>query len=261
MYPHHQDTIAKVTERFQKQDEVLGLIIGGSIAHGFAREDSDVDIMIIISEEDYQNRSKTGDILYFDKEDCTYEAGYIDGKYLSVEFLKKVAASGSEPARFAFEGAILVFSKVNGLDQLLKSITTYPVESKKERIQRFYAQFEAWRWYCDEALKHDNKYLLNLSISNLILFGGRLILAHNETLYPYHKWFLKVLQNVKHKPENMMAYIANLLETQSRDDIDAFYECITGFTPWEISEINWGAHFAMDCELTWMNDKVPIADI
>src|SRR4051812_17877591 len=91
MYKQHQETIKNITERFQKMDDVLGLLISGSIAHGFAREDSDVDIMIVVSDEDYNSRLKTGNMHYFDKLDCAYEDGYVDGKYISMEFLKKVA--------------------------------------------------------------------------------------------------------------------------------------------------------------------------
>jgi hypothetical protein len=261
MYKHHKDTIENITYKLMKQEEVLAVIIGGSIAHRFERETSDVDIMIVVSDEDYSCRTKSGQIHYFEKESCTYEAGYIDGKYISIEFMKKVALSGSEPARFAFEGAWAAYSKIHDLNEILQQIVRYPTERQKRNICRFYAQFEAWKWYCEEAIKKDNLYLLNHSVSNLILFAGRLILAHNQVLYPYHKWFLKVLSNVNDKPIDLITCIDTLLKTPNRESIEAFYQNIKTFRNWEVSEVNWPSMFMEDSELNWLNGSTPICDI
>ncbi len=261
MFENHEETIRNVTRRFKEQKDVIALIVGGSVAHGFAGEKSDVDIMILVSDEDYKNRMETGNVTYHDTEDCTYDEGYIDGKYVSVEFLKMVAEKGSEPARFAFQDAVICFSKTDGLEELLESITKYPAEHKDERIRRFYAQFEAWNWYCNEAVKRDNRYLLDRSVSNIVLFGGRMILAHNEKLYPYHKWFLRVLQNADRKPHDLIDKINDLLEYKTQEKIEAFHKCIVEFNDWELPQIHWPTQFMMDSELNWLDGYVPIADI
>ena len=56
MHPHHTQSIQRVTEYFQRDPEVLALFLGGSIAHGFETETSDIDIMIFVSDEDYKKR-------------------------------------------------------------------------------------------------------------------------------------------------------------------------------------------------------------
>lgn len=184
MYKHHEMTIKNVVKRFKKDEKVLALIVGGSIAHGYERENSDIDIFIVVSQEEYEHRIKTGTAHYFDQEDCTYEEGYIDGKYISMAFLKKVSKHGSDAARYAFKNGIICFSKIDDLQSILDAITKFPNEKRADVIKRFYSQFEAWTWYCYEGLKLKNDYLLNHSISNMILFGGRLILAYNKELYP-----------------------------------------------------------------------------
>ena len=200
MYPHHSQTIQNVTEYFQRDPEVQALLLSGSIAHGFQSSTSDVDIMIFVSDEDHQKRYQSGQLHFFNMDLCTYEGGYVDGKYLSLSFVKQVLEKGSEPARFAFEGSRILLSRVPGFEEEVCRIPTYPIVEKAKRIKRFYAQFEAWHWYCGEALKQGNSYLLGTAVSKLILFAGRLILAHNEMLYPYHKWFLRVLENAPDKP-------------------------------------------------------------
>src|SRR6185436_2006875 len=122
MYPHHTQSIQNVTEYFQRDPEVLALLLGGSIAHGFETPTSDVDIMILVSDEDHKKRLETNQLHFFNLELCTYQGGYVDGKYTSLSFLAQVAEKGSEPARFAFSGSQILFSKVDGLaEQLCKA--------------------------------------------------------------------------------------------------------------------------------------------
>lgn len=261
MYKHHEESIKIITDKLKNDENILAVLVGGSIAHGCELEDSDIDLMIVISSQEYQNRLKEGTLSFFDKESCTYGAGYIEGKYISVDFIKAVAEKGSEAWRYAFTSALIAYSKIDGLDQLINEAQRYPSEYREDRIKRFYAQFQAWKWYCDEALKRNNKYLLNYSISNLVLFGGRLILAFNETLYPYHKWFLKVLDNVRNKPDNILGNIESVLNTQGKEEIERFYNCINEFIQWDTSGDWWPNVFAQDSELTWLKGNTPIAEL
>jgi len=208
MLPHHEQAIANVTGYFEREPGVLALVLGGSIAHGFATPVSDVDVMIVVSDDEYAQRSASGQVHFFNRELCAYPEGYVDGKYVGPGFLELARARGTEPARFAFQDARVLFSRVDGLPELVAEIARYPVAEKAARLERFYAQFVAWSWYVSEAIKHANPYLLSLSASKQALFGGRLILAHNERLYPYHKWFLRVLEQAPDKPAGLVAQIA-----------------------------------------------------
>ncbi|HEY3477109.1 MAG TPA: nucleotidyltransferase domain-containing protein [Anaerolineales bacterium] len=261
MYPHHSQSIQNVKSHFQRDPEVQALLLSGSIAHGFQSSASDIDIMIFVSEEDHQKRLRTEKIHFFNRDLCTYEGGYVDGKYLSLSFVKQVLEKGSEPARFAFEGSQVLFSRVDGFAEDVCKVAAYPVLEKAERIKRFYAQFEAWHWYCGEALSKGNQYLLGTSVSKLILFGGRLILAHNEMLYPYHKWFLKVLENAQEKPSDLMACIQNLAASPTADHIEVFYEKVKTFRPWSGEPYNWPVQFMLDSELNWLSGATPVDDL
>jgi hypothetical protein len=220
-----------VKEYFQGDPEVQALLLSGSIAHGFQSPASDVDIMIFVSEESYQKRSQTGQTHFFNTDLYTYEGGYVDGKYLSLNFVKQVLEKGSDPARFAFEGSQVLISRVDGFAEDVCRIAKYPVTEKAERIKRFYAQFEAWHWYCGEALAKGNQYLLGTSVGKLILFGGRLILTHNEILYPYHKWFLKVVEEAKEKPSDLMTCIQTLTDSPTAENVESFIGKVKASSP------------------------------
>jgi predicted nucleotidyltransferase len=262
MHTHHTRSIQNVTEYFQRDPEVLALLLGGSIAHGFETPTSDVDIMIFLSDKDYKKRFAENRIHFFNMELITYEGGYVDGKYSTQTFVKQVIEKGSEPARFAFAGSQILFSKIDGFEEDIRKAAQYPLVDKAERIKRFYAQFEAWHWYCTEAIRLKNQYLLGTSVSKFVLFSGRLILAHNELLYPYHKWFLRVLEEAKNKPADLMNHIHSLNESPTTENIDALYESIKGFNEWiGDSSFSWPVQFMLDSEINWMDGKTPVDDL
>jgi predicted nucleotidyltransferase len=261
MYPHHTQSIQNVTEYFQRDPEVLALLLGGSIAHGFETPSSDVDLMIFVSDEDHAKRFAENRIHFFNMELAAYEGSYVDGKYSTHTLVKHVIGKGSEPARFAFAGAKVLFSKIDGFEEDVRKAAKYPTANRDERIRRFYAQFEAWHWYCGESLRLDNPYLLGTSVSKFILFSGRLILAHNELLYPYHKWFLRVLENAKDKPAGLMESIQRLHKASTTENIEALYEIVKGFHPWIEGDFNWPTQFLLDSELNWTDGKTPVDDL
>ena len=63
-----------------------------------------------------------------------------------MEYITKVVEYGSEPARFAFKDAVVIYSKIEGLEQLIQESSRYPVKMKHENIHKFYAQFETSDW-------------------------------------------------------------------------------------------------------------------
>lgn len=261
MSPHQRETIERTQAHFAASPEVVALLLGGSIAHGFCTPASDVDVMIVVSDAEHRVRLAAGRTCFFSRELCTYPEGYVDGKYISEAFLREVSAKGSEPARFAFKDAQVLFSRRPGLAPLLAEVALYPAAEKSSRIRRFQAQFEAWTWYCGEALKRSNLPLLRTAVSKLTLFGGRIVLAHNELLYPYHKWFLRVLAEAPEKPEGLLAQIESLAAEPTAGKVEAFGQTIRNFRPWKISHATWPAQFMEDSELNWLKHPTPVDDL
>lgn len=260
MYSHHMNAIKDATEKLKAQDEVLGVIVGGSVVHGYAIEDSDVDILIVYSDDEYNRRVTAGDLAYFETDSTHYEGGYIDGRATSVSFIKKVAEFGSEPAKYAFKDAMVTFDRAGGLEELVHAAALYPKQRKKENIEKFYAQFQTWRWYFYEALKRGNRYLMDVSVTKYVLFAGRLILAYNETLYPYHKWFLRELDGVKLKPDGLLLCINANIEQKKPEHVEKLYNLITSFTQWPNSK-PWSERFMFDSEFAWLDGRASISDL
>jgi len=109
MKQHHKEAIEKLVESIKQDKRFLALIIGGSVAKGMEREDSDIDVVLVATDEEFKKRKKNNMFLYYTKDVCDYPEGYIDGKVVDLHFLQTVAERGSEPARDAFRDAWIAY--------------------------------------------------------------------------------------------------------------------------------------------------------
>lgn len=260
MYSHHQAVIDKLTARFQPDARFLGLIIGGSVAKGWAAESSDVDIMLVATDEEYARRAPTNDLLYFATDVCDYPGGYVDGKIIDIGYLQDAADRGSEPTRSAFRGAFLAYSHLPALADMIQQIPVYPEHEREAKIRAFYCQVMLLTWYVGEAEKRADTYLLTHTASELVFFASRLLLAHNRILYPYHKWMMYVLRPVEDKPADFMMLAETLLQHPSKANAQAVCDSIIQFLGWTITMQEAGADFMKTREWNWRNGNTPLQD-
>lgn len=232
VFEHHQAAIEAATKELSTWDEVLGVIIYGSVAHGFALENSDVDIKIVCTDDFFTAKEHMGNVSYFDRDATPYEGGYVDGEFITPMHIERIAADGSESARFDFQDAIVTFDRQGGLEDLVRGAARYPVVQKRRKMVRFYAQFSAWKAHYYEALRRDNHYLAHLSALQFALYAGRLFLAYNETLFPGHKWFLQVLSGVPQKPAGLMRCLNTLVDQKRAEDVERLYNMVSDFACW-----------------------------
>ena len=260
MKAHHKEAIERLSESLKQNENYLAVIITGSVAKGEERDDSDIDFILVVTDEEYEKRKKRNRFLYFDTQYCDYPGGYVDGKIVNLEFLKLVAERGTEPARDAFRDSWIAFSKIPELENILESIPVFQKSEKAEKIQKFLAQFEIAKWYIGEAVRRNDKYLLIRTMTDLVLFGGRLILAYNEILYPFHKLFMNALKKAPEKPDNLLELINTLLDEPSIENAQAFYDCIKNFRNWKLRLIP-SIQYMLDTELAWVDGKPYVGDL
>lgn len=263
LLPHHAETVAALTRQMAEDPDVHALVLGGSLAHGFAREDADVDVTILVSSEEYERRAAGGLLHYNDRSVVTYEGGYVDGKYVDLAFLRRVAEHGSDPARWAYDGAQILFSRDPALAGVLESITRFPVEQQAARREKFAAQLLAWRWFYSQSVEKESAYLRVLAQQKLVLFVCRLVLNENATLYPFHKWMLRVTEGVENRPADLMERIDEVLERPSQEKVDALVSDVLAFYGIDEAETTrvWPTRFMKDTELHWLTGHPPVDDL
>ncbi|MEQ9299020.1 MAG: nucleotidyltransferase domain-containing protein [Cyclobacteriaceae bacterium] len=258
--PHHQRAIDNLVSAYEKDPRFQGIIIGGSVAKGCARKDSDIDFMIIATDEEFSKRQETGD-LFINRTDLTdYKGGFVDGKIVDMTYLHMVVEKGNEPTRAAFDGAFSAFSKVEELDHLIASITKYPEELRAEKLKKFYAMSFIQNWLMGEAERHDNLYTRSRAASQLVLFTGRLILAYSRVFFPYHKWFYEYLGRCPEKPEGLIDKMNRVLGTPNVENAEDLFQNVKDFQDWGVSDIEAFRWFMEDVEWGWMVDKASLED-
>ena len=260
MEEQHKRVIQRLVEQFKDDPRFPALIISGSVAKGRARKDSDIDIVLVASEEEFARREPTQDFWYLNRDICDYPGGYVEGKVINMQFLIDAAERGSEPARAAFVGAFVAYSRIPELESLLQRIPVYQEQEQREKIEAFYSQVLLLNWLVGEAERRNDSYLLTHAVSNLVLFGGRLILAHNRILYPYHKWFVYEVRRAEKKPAHFVELIEKLLEHPGKENAQAFSESISSFHDWGVTYAQAVVRFMKDSEWNWRTGQAPLQD-
>lgn len=256
--PHHRRFIARVTERFEADPAIEALLIAGSVAHGLARPDSDLDVLLVVGEDEMERRLAAHETTLFDAGAADYDGGYLDGKYISRSFVTEVAERGSEPARWAFADAIVAFSRTPGLEELVRAAGAYPEAEREQKLRDFLGHATLMAWFQGEAEKRDDAYLAAYASSRLALFAGRAVLAHNRMLYPFHKWFMTILERAPERPADLPAQLSALLAEPTKTRADAIVESVHAAVGVEVPIGEAVSRFTERTEWNWRHGPPPL---
>jgi len=258
---HHREAVDAVVADVRDREEFLACVLTGSVARGWERPDSDVDFVIVATDEEYDRRRADWNLQYYREDVSDRDGVYADGKIVTHAFLEEVAENGSEPARSAFVDASVEWTNDSAIAETIADIPVYPEEERIERIETFYSQMQAYRWFVDEAAARDNPYLRSYAATQLALFGGRLLLANDRTLFPYHKWLSRELREIDATPEGVVDRMEALVEEQTPEAAAAFVEPIEQFRDWETPEAGWPVRFMLDREWQWRRGEPGLEEL
>lgn len=247
--------------RFSSEPGFLADLLVGSIAHGYSKPTSDIDIILVATDAEFAQRSIQNKLAFSIWDICDYEGGYVDCKVTSLPFLETVRKKGSDPARYAFKDARVLFSRIPELQNQLNDLTNYPLGEKSARRHRFLSQLLAWKWYLSQGLDKSSKYLITLSVQKITLFVCRIVLNENEKLFPYHKWLLAETERAPNKPKDLMVRLTQLMETPTFSIAQEISDVV--FSSYGLSEkdVDWPNQFMADSELNWIDHEAPIEDV
>jgi predicted nucleotidyltransferase len=258
---HHQKSIEQLINWLKDDPVFLAIIIAGSIAKGVARDDSDIDCYLVVTDQEFARRKKHNELFYYNDTVCNYPDGYVDGKIINVSFLESAVKQGSEPTRASFLGAIVVLSRIEGMEALIKQISIYPEMNREKNMVDFYAQLLLYgNYFAIKAIEQDNPYLLSQSLSNIVLFASRLILAYNRILFPCHKSLMRTIKDAPDKPAEYDQLVKELLGSPTKERITNFVELISSFQNWGLSSDQAVSLFIENNEWNWIDALPPLQD-
>lgn len=258
---HHSQAIEKLIAEYENDERFLATIIGGSVAKGCARPDSDVDFMIVAEKSEFENRKSSGELFINRTDLCDYPGGFVDGKIVDLSYIEQVAERGNEPSRAAFDGAFIAYSHIEDLSKLLDMITVYPESNYQHRLKSFYSMAFIQNWLMGEAERHNNLYTKTRAASQLALFAGRLILTHNRVLFPYHKWFIEYIKRCEEKPLNFLQQIESLLISPNLANANALFENLRMYHDWQVTDHQAYLWFMTEVEQSWILGDTSLEDM
>ncbi|EDY84271.1 hypothetical protein VDG1235_3902 [Verrucomicrobiia bacterium DG1235] len=261
MLPHHQTALDKFLSLYQAKQEFIGILLAGSLAHGYETADSDIDIILVATEDEYRKRSQDQKLAFSLWDICEYKNGYIDCKVVSLDSLKEVAAKGSDAARYAFKDSQLLHSRSHQLAPILSQVSQFPADQQPDRQHRFTCQLLAWKWYLSQAEQKNNPYLRHLAAQKITLFACRIILNENSMLFPYHKWLLEETKRAPQQPTKFQSLIDSFLQSPTFETAQSIADCILEFIQLKEKEVDWPNQFMTDSELNWLHHPPPVDDL
>jgi hypothetical protein len=258
VFEHHQRAIDTLVADLEEDPSIIGVIVAGSVGRGSARADSDVDVYLVATEDEYQRRRAAGNLAYFASAD--YPGGYIDGKVISLDVLRSAVERGTEPMRASFLGAFAATSSVSDLQDLVDRIGVYPERSRSTNMQDFYAAASLHASYFGpQAIHKDDPFLLAHATSHSVLFAGRAVLAFNRTLYPCPKQLVNVLEATRDVPPLFVECSRGLLQHPSNERFADYHAALRDFTDWGIDDAAVLTRFMELDEWRWLASEPELA--
>lgn len=259
MYKHHEESLERLIRYFSDKEEVIAVIFGGSVAKGCERPDSDLDAMVVITEEAYRLRVESNTTAETIDGYCTYEGGYFDIKYMTKEFLADAAEKGSEPARNAFLGSRVLFTKDEEIPHIVDKIPVFQRQEKEDKMLSFYADFWLNYYYFLKSCPVDG-YMKLHAVNEVIYSIYRMILQENEILFPCNRRLEESVEKISGETARLAGLGRISAKTQEMADVEAFVSFFLEITSYEIPE-NIGnvlSRYTTDFEQWW---RVPRPNI
>ena len=260
MFKHHQDTLERSVSFFQQDSTVLAVVLGGSIAKEVEKPTSDVDVLVVVTSEEFARRRTNREYAAVYRDLADYEGGYVDAKFVDEAFLLAAAKHGSEPTRDSFVGARAVWSKIDDLDNVLAIIPIYPEAEREDKMRRFYSGALIQRFFLKEAEARKDPFLLHYSASLMALFFGRLILAHNRILFPSNKRLMERVASAPDRPEGILEALNALISHPSAESGRALTEIMDEFHWWGIDWATALGQYTEDSEFNWLDNPPPLTE-
>lgn len=228
MSKEHLELLEKLKRELIDDKRYLSLIICGSVARGTEREDSDVDLCLIATDDEFE-KVKSTKSFYFGNDGVFKDDIEIDGKIVPLSYFQSAIERDDEASRELFRGARILFDHSGKVESLIKEVLVYPEEKVDQKLRKFYSLFECNQYYATQALKLDNEYLKIRCLAETVYYASRLILTHNRLFFPCHKSLPEFVERAENKPEGFQELSDKLLVEPTEDLLWNYFEMVNNY--------------------------------
>ena len=230
MYQHHIDSIERLKEYYRDWEGIIAIVLDGSVVKGNARPDSDIDAIVVVTEEKFAALKKENRMTEVIGGYCTYEGGYFDVKYKTKALLREAAEKASEPTRNAYVKAQIVYSADEEIASLVEKIAAYPESEREAKIRCFQANLSLNQNYFMNCVPESNSYMRAHIAHEIVYSVYRLILAENRVLFPCNRRLGDAVASCPRRPADILQLGAKFLQNITHEACEAFVSAFTAQT-------------------------------
>lgn len=259
MNRNQEETIEHLIKHVEKDESIIGLILCGSIAKGTETNKSDIDVFVVVTDERFNKEKVNKNYFWgtdFDSKEFKVE---VDGKIIPKDFLKKVWLFGNESIKNTLYYSKVIYSLDNEIEELLSNKTSILELDKAENIRKFYSLMKSSRYSADDDL--DNVLFFNKCVYDTVFYACRLVLAHNDILFPCIKNLSKELKNCKRIPKDFFVLMDDVLCSHSFEKLVLFYNCVNDYFGKYHFNNKLRKGYVLENELFWYFNTFPYDEI
>jgi predicted nucleotidyltransferase len=207
--------VKKLLDTYRADESVLGIIQIGSTAKGYDDEHSDVDLVLVVTEEKYaMQKKKLQKVIHTEQYDL---------KFTTADMLRNIKSSKTDEEHWNFQDSIVLLDKTNTLQEALREITRYDNSSRLERLKRYYLGYWENTLNTLSCLEHNNLAGARIYAANAIQELTRLIFNLNERWAPKTQWVFKEINSLQRKPANLESQMQSILDEPTSEKLSQLW--------------------------------------
>jgi len=254
---HHDATAEGYVATVRDRPDVLGVVVVGSVARGTPREDSDVDLYLVVTDEAYASARAAGMIASVSQEGVTYPGGYVDIKLASPGYLTTAIERADDPTRASFVGARVMLDKTDAIVEQVAAIVTLPDQVWQRRVTAYRAQARLYGGYfLKQGDQLGDQFLVQHAGVHLALAAGRIALAQHHRFFSGQKYLTATLAELD-LPVRFETTWRHVVQAPSAAVGQHLLEAIDAWLgPPENFDLQL-SRFISDNELAWLHGTIP----
>ena len=255
---HHDEAIERYVARSRGREDVLGVLLTGSLATRSERADSDVDLVVVVPDASWRSAVAAERIMFVDHDDVGYEGGYFDVKLATLGQLEAAGERADDPARHSLGTARVVYDQGFDLAATVARIGAAVAGEREDRVASYVAQARLHgEYFLEHGLSHDDPFLAAHAAAHLGLAAGRALLSHAGALYPGPKDLVAALRGLPNPGPAFAAAVSATARRPSAETARALLGLVEAHLGSALAEASTLSRFVLDNELAWFTGTTP----
>ena len=261
-YPHHREALRELIAIFREKEGVTALVFGGSVAKHMERPDSDIDAMVIVTPEFYEEvrkANRTAECIPMG--DCAYPGGYFDVKYMTKDYIRDAAEKGSEPTRNSFIGAKVLFTADPEVTEIVAKIPVFQKQEYEDKMLSFYSNLQLNYAYFWNICRPEGYMKLKVA-SEMVYSLYRMVLQENGILFPCNRRLEEFVKQAPRKPEYLVELCEEFCRTFEDGPLDQAVKAWQEWTSYEYPKDHavCQSRYCDDYEQWWRNPRPLVSE-